>query len=115
VTLKVGEGIIQKAPMALLGLALITLTMLFIDPVFWPVGLQGIGFGGLSALLLLGYWQGKGGSLFILSLLTPLVHIVFAHVPNVLALGYAITGFFTGFALLLAGYGFLNRKKKGSA
>jgi hypothetical protein len=35
-------------------------------------------------------------------------------VPSVFALGYAIVGFFMGFALLLAGYGYLNRRKKGS-
>lgn len=114
-TLKVGEGIIKKAPVAFVVLVLVATALLFIDPLFWPVGLQGIGFGGLGALLLLGYWQGKGGSLFLLSLLTPLVHIIFAHVPNVVALAYAIVGFFTGFALLLAGYGYLKSGKKGSA
>lgn len=114
-TLKVGEGIIKKAPIAFVVLVILAIALLIIDPLFWPVGLQGVGFGGLGALLLLGYWQGKGGSLFLLSLLTPLVHIIFAHVPSVIALAYAITGFFAGFALLLAGYGYLKRENKGSA
>lgn len=113
-SLKVGEGIIQKAPIALIGLVVIVIALLVNEATHWPVGLQGVGFGGLGALFLLGYWQGKGGSLFILSLLTPLAHMIFAHVPSLTALAYAIVGFFMGFALLLSGYGFLNRSKKGS-
>ncbi|WP_462171290.1 hypothetical protein [Pseudoalteromonas xiamenensis] len=108
---KIGSGIIRKSPMGLVILTFIAAGLFAYSADFWPVGLQGVGFGGLSALMLLGYWHGKGGVWFILSLLMPLVHIVFAQIPSVVALVFAVVGFFFGFALLLAGTALLQKGK----
>ncbi|CCQ09634.1 hypothetical protein PALB_4790 [Pseudoalteromonas luteoviolacea B = ATCC 29581] len=100
----------EKAPKACVLLALLFFGLIVISFNDWPVGLQGIGFGGLGAMLMLAYWHGKGGVFFIFSILMPLALMIVASIPSVAALGFSVVGFFLGFAVLLSAFGLMEKK-----
>ncbi|MCG7537407.1 hypothetical protein [Pseudoalteromonas sp. OOF1S-7] len=103
-TRKIGESLANKAIWAVLSCcALFAILAVNGGLNIGNVALSA-GAGGLSAVLLLAYWHGKGGSFFIFGLGAPLLAIMFSELPDFLSLAWVINSFFSGFALILLLY-----------
>ena len=91
---QVGQSIIAQAHLGLI------LTMCLLVGIQLSEGLtialivMSISAGAMCAALLLLYWKGKGGIFFIFALLCPLLLIIFAQLPNFIALAELVIGYF---------------------
>ncbi|WP_419148038.1 hypothetical protein [Pseudoalteromonas 'SMAR'] len=101
---KIGEQLAQKAPFALLFTVILFSILFAVDKAIWLNLAYALGAGVLSIVLLLRYWHGKGGHYFILGLLAPLIAVMFADIPDFLAMAWVVNGFFAGAAATLWGY-----------
>lgn len=68
-----------------------------------------VGFGGLTGILLLAYWQGKGGIFFIGALLSPLMAVMLSPLDALLLILPLVSGFFLALCAVLTVF---NRLKK---
>ncbi|KZN48829.1 hypothetical protein [Pseudoalteromonas luteoviolacea] len=98
---QIGMSLASKAPMAVLICAIIFLLLFLGSAINLANLLLALSVGVLSAVLLLAYWHGRGGSYFILGLAAPMLSILFSELPDFWALAWVINGFFCGFAILL--------------
>ncbi|WP_062569894.1 hypothetical protein [Pseudoalteromonas arabiensis] len=106
-----GLSLVNKAP---LGFVLSVLVAVITSLVFTQLTLNTLFYalvgGVVCSLLLLAYWSGKGGIFFIFGVLTPLALVVISPLATMAALLYLLSGFFSGFWLLLLGYKLMVKK-----
>ncbi|CAH9052478.1 hypothetical protein PSECIP111951_00628 [Pseudoalteromonas holothuriae] len=111
----IGRSLASKSPLALLfNVFLFVLLAVFDGTFILSNMLYAIVFGLGCAALLLGYWHEKGGYLFILALLMPLLLVIMSELTSFVALAWVINGYFCGFALALLIYKLSYLKKHSS-
>lgn len=107
----VGLSLVKQAPYGLAVSVIIALVAALSFSSLTVVTLAYAVVGGLvCASLLLAYWLGKGGIYFIAGVSVPLLLVVVSPLASMAALLYLISGFFSGFWLVLLGYKFSNKK-----
>ncbi|ATC95362.1 hypothetical protein [Pseudoalteromonas tunicata] len=109
---QVGQSIIAKAHFGVVIAVFFLVVSYFLTPLLLDTLMQSTLAGLICALLLLGYWRGKGGLFFILALVCPLILIVMAHLPTFFALLQLISGYFLGLSALLSAFYWLVQYKK---
>jgi hypothetical protein len=107
---QVGKSIISKAYIGLIISLIIICILCFSSEVFLFAIINGVIAGKLTSLFLLFYWRGKGGSFFIIALLSPLVAIIMTSLPNFISLFQLVSAYFIGASALLMLYGFTEEK-----
>lgn len=107
---QVGKSIISKAYIGLIISLIIICILCFSSKVFLFAIINGVIAGKLTSLFLLFYWRGKGGSFFIIALLSPLVAIIMTSLPNFISLFQLVSAYFIGASALLMLYGFTEKK-----
>ena len=105
----VGFSLIGQAYIGLIVFALVLALSLFFS-FNMTVVFYGAIFGAITALLLLCYWLGKGGSFFLLAVVCPLICIIFTPIMSFFDIANLLGAFFVGLCLMLTLY----RIKKGS-
>ena len=107
---QVGKSIISQAYIGLIISLTIICILCFSSEVFLFAIINGVIAGKLTSLFLLCYWRGKGGSFFIIALLSPLIAIIMTSLPNFTALFELISAYFVGASTLLMFYGLIEKK-----
>ncbi len=106
----VGLSLISKAHWGvLLSCALLGVSLIFI--VNLSIILMNFGFGGLTGLLLLAYWRGKGGLFFILALISPLIAVLFTPLSQLVEIAPLVASFFLGLSIVLSAFNLMKKNK----
>lgn len=107
---QVGKSIISQAYIGLIISLIVICILCFSAEVFFFAIINGVIAGKLTSVFLLCYWRGKGGSFFIIALLSPLVVIVITSLPNFISLFQLVSAYFVGASALLMLYGLTDKK-----
>jgi len=107
---QVGKSIISQAYIGLIISLIVICVMCFSSEVFLFAIINGVIAGKLTSLFLLFYWRGKGGSFFVIALISPLIAIVMTSLPNFISLFQLVSAYFLGASALLMFYGLTDKK-----